>query len=98
MNKRQRKKQAYKQYIRAIFEGYETMLEDNSIKELHFSYLKEVTYLNVMIKVRSILRRKKSNSQKLLNSFCWEVFSISWKIHVYLQLKTDKKLKRFLVW
>mgnify|MGYP000693831550 CR=1 FL=1 len=45
MNKRQRKKQAYKQYIRAIFEGYETMLEDNSIKELHFSYLKEVTYL-----------------------------------------------------
>ena len=44
MNKRQRKKQAYKQYIRAIFEGYETMLEDNSIKE-HFSYLKEVTYL-----------------------------------------------------
>ena len=45
MNKRQRKKQAYKQYIRAIFEGYETMLEDNGIKELHFSYLKEVTYL-----------------------------------------------------
>ena len=45
MNKRQRKKQAYKQYIRAIFEGYETMLEDNSIKDLHFSYLKEVTYL-----------------------------------------------------
>lgn len=45
MNKRQRKKQAYKQYIRAIFEGYETMLEDNSIKELHFSHLKEVTYL-----------------------------------------------------
>ena len=45
MNKRQRKKQAYKQYIRAIFEGYETMLEDNSIKELHFSYLKETTYL-----------------------------------------------------
>ena len=45
MNKRQRKKQAYKQYIRAIFEGYETMLEDNSIKELQFSYLKEVTYL-----------------------------------------------------
>ena len=45
MNKRQRKKQAYKQYIRAIFEGYETMLEDNSIKELHFSYLTEVTDL-----------------------------------------------------
>ena len=45
MNKRQRKKQAYKQYIRAIFEGYETMLEDNSITELNFSSLKEVTYL-----------------------------------------------------
>lgn len=45
MNKRQRKKQAYKHYIRSIFEGYEQMLEDSSIKELHFSYLKETTYL-----------------------------------------------------
>ncbi|GAA2905004.1 hypothetical protein P7H00_05420 [Enterococcus pseudoavium] len=45
MNKRQRKKRVYKQYIRAIFEGYEQMLEDPSIKELQFSYLKETTYL-----------------------------------------------------
>ena len=58
MNKRQRKKQAYKQYIRAIFEGYEKMLEDSSIKELHF---KRLTW-NVMTKIRFILQQKKNNS------------------------------------
>lgn len=46
MNKRQRKKAAYKNYIRSIFEGYEKMLEDVSIKELRFEYLKEVTMLS----------------------------------------------------
>lgn len=45
MNKRQQKKYAYKSYIRAIFEGYEKMLENPAIAELRFSYLKEETVL-----------------------------------------------------
>lgn len=45
MNKRQRKKHAYKKYIRDIFEGYEKMLADPTIDELHFTYLKETTFL-----------------------------------------------------
>lgn len=46
MNKRLRKKHAYKKYIKDIFEGYEKMLEDTSIAELKFSYLKEETHLS----------------------------------------------------
>lgn len=46
MNKRQRKKYAYKKYIKDIFEGYEKMLEDTSIEQLKFSYLKEETSLS----------------------------------------------------
>lgn len=46
MNKRQKKKKAYKQYIKDIFSGYEKMLEDPEVGELRFSYLKEETVLN----------------------------------------------------
>ncbi|GCF95872.1 hypothetical protein NRIC_37630 [Enterococcus florum] len=46
MNKRQKKKQAYKHYIRAIFEGYENMLENPDLEELKFHYLKEQTILS----------------------------------------------------
>jgi ABC-type nitrate/sulfonate/bicarbonate transport system substrate-binding protein len=45
VKKRQKKKQAYKNYIQAIFEGYEKMLENPDIKELVFTYLKEETRL-----------------------------------------------------
>jgi predicted nucleotidyltransferase len=45
MKKRLRKKKAYKQYIQDIFKGYETMLENKDLPELHFSYLKEETIL-----------------------------------------------------
>lgn len=45
MNKRQRKKQTYKKYIREIFAGYEKMIADKTIQELQFSYLKETTFL-----------------------------------------------------
>lgn len=41
-----KKKQAYKKYIRDIFNGYEKMLENEEIKELSFHYLKEETCLN----------------------------------------------------
>ena len=45
MKKRLKKKQAYKQYIKDIFTGYESMLENPEIEELKFSYLKEETVL-----------------------------------------------------
>lgn len=45
MKKRQKKKNAYKQYIRSIFTGYEHMLEDSELNELKFSYLNEETLL-----------------------------------------------------
>ncbi|MGX7198134.1 hypothetical protein [Enterococcus olivae] len=45
MKKRLKKKKAYKQYIRDIFKGYESMLEDPQIEELRFDYLKEETIL-----------------------------------------------------
>lgn len=45
MNKRLKKKKAYKQYMKDIFEGYETMLENPEMTELRFSYLKEETIL-----------------------------------------------------
>lgn len=45
MKKRQKKKQAYKNYIQAIFEGYETMLENPDVQELVFTYFKEETRL-----------------------------------------------------
>ncbi|MHC5373638.1 hypothetical protein ACYSNU_07525 [Enterococcus sp. LJL120] len=46
MKKRLKKKVAYKAYIRNIFEGYEKMLQDASIPELTFTYLKEKTILS----------------------------------------------------
>ncbi|EOT47666.1 MULTISPECIES: hypothetical protein [Enterococcus] len=45
MNKRMKKKQAYKAYIKAIFEGYEKMLENPEIDSLTFTYLHEQTSL-----------------------------------------------------
>lgn len=45
MKKRQRKKQAYKQYIRDIFEGYETMITDPAKEKLEFHYLNEETLI-----------------------------------------------------
>ena len=45
MKKRQKKKNAYKQYIRSIFTGYEKMLENTDLEELKFSYLNEETRL-----------------------------------------------------
>ena len=45
MKKRQRKKQAYKQYIRDIFEGYEKMVADQAVDRLEFRYLKEETVI-----------------------------------------------------
>ena len=45
MKKRLKKKKAYKQYIKEIFEGYESMLENTDLEELKFSYLKEETIL-----------------------------------------------------
>ncbi|WP_207940504.1 hypothetical protein DOK78_001992 [Enterococcus sp. DIV2402] len=45
MKKRLKKKQAYKQYIKDIFEGYESMLENPELEELKFNYLKEETIL-----------------------------------------------------
>ena len=45
MKKRQRKKQAYKQYIRDIFEGYEKMVADQDVDRLGFRYLKEETVI-----------------------------------------------------
>ena len=45
MKKRQKKKYAYKQYIRSIFTGYEKMLENTDLEELKFSYLNEETLL-----------------------------------------------------
>ncbi|MHC5267844.1 hypothetical protein ACYSNO_01460 [Enterococcus sp. LJL98] len=45
MNKRIRKKKAYKQYIQDIFTGYEQMLSNTELSELSFRYLKEETVL-----------------------------------------------------
>lgn len=45
MKKRQKKKNAYKQYIRSIFAGYEKMLENIDLEEMKFSYLNEETLL-----------------------------------------------------
>ena len=45
MKKRQRKKQAYKQYIRDIFEGYEKMVADQNVERMEFHYLKEETVI-----------------------------------------------------
>lgn len=46
MNKRQKKKNAYKQYIRSIFTGYEKMLENTDLKEMKFSYFKRRNAFN----------------------------------------------------
>ncbi|MDH6364189.1 hypothetical protein M2139_001174 [Enterococcus sp. PF1-24] len=46
MNKRLKKKFAYKKYMRDIFNGYETMLQDESVNQLTFTYLKENTILS----------------------------------------------------
>lgn len=43
--KKRLKKKAYKQYIKDIFEGYESMLENPELEELKFNYLKEETIL-----------------------------------------------------
>ena len=45
MKKRQKKKNAYKHYIRSIFTGYERMLEDPELEQLTFTYLNEETQL-----------------------------------------------------
>ncbi|WP_297077912.1 hypothetical protein [uncultured Enterococcus sp.] len=45
MNKRMKKKKAYKAYIKDIFEGYEKMLENPEIDSLTFTYLHEQTSL-----------------------------------------------------
>ncbi|WP_122646996.1 hypothetical protein [Enterococcus mediterraneensis] len=45
MNKRLKKKQAYKNYIRDIFNGYEKMIIQPDLKELKFEYLKEETII-----------------------------------------------------
>lgn len=45
MKKRQKKKNAYKNYIRSIFTGYEKMLENPELGELRLSYLNEETLL-----------------------------------------------------
>lgn len=45
MKKRQRKKQAYKQYIRDIFEGYEKMVANQDVDRMEFHYLKEETVI-----------------------------------------------------
>lgn len=46
MKKRLKKKKAYKQYMKDIFEGYESMLENPELNELTFRYLKEETTLS----------------------------------------------------
>lgn len=46
MKKRQKKKKAYKQYIRSIFTGYEKMLENTDLEEMKFTYLNEETLLS----------------------------------------------------
>ena len=46
MKKRQKKKTAYKQYIRSIFTGYEKMLENTDLEEMKFTYLNEETQLS----------------------------------------------------
>lgn len=45
MNKRQKKKQAYKHYIRDIFEGYEQMVSQKELDRLEFRYLGEETVI-----------------------------------------------------
>ncbi|ASZ07596.1 MULTISPECIES: hypothetical protein [Enterococcus] len=45
MKKRQKKKNAYKNYIRSIFTGYEKMLGNPELGELRLSYLNEETLL-----------------------------------------------------
>lgn len=45
MNKRQKKKQAYKHYIRNIFEGYEKMVGQKDLDRLEFHYLGEETVI-----------------------------------------------------
>ena len=45
MKKRLKKKKAYKQYMKEIFEGYESMLENPELQELKFNYLREETVL-----------------------------------------------------
>lgn len=46
MNKRIKKKFAYKQYMKDIFSGYEQMLQNKSMDRLVFHYLKEETVLS----------------------------------------------------
>lgn len=46
MKKRQKKKNAYKHYIRSIFTGYEKMLENTDLEEMKFTYLNEETLLS----------------------------------------------------
>ena len=46
MKKRQKKKNAYKQYIRSFFTGYEKMLENTDLEEMKFTYLNEETLLS----------------------------------------------------
>lgn len=43
MNKRQKKKQAYKSYIRNIFEGYEDMIQHPDQEKRVFNYRNEET-------------------------------------------------------
>lgn len=45
MKKRLKKKQAYKKYIRDIFEGYEKMIAEPDLEKLEFSHLKEETII-----------------------------------------------------
>ena len=46
MKKRQKKKNAYKQYIRSSVTGYEKMLENTDLEEMKFTYLNEETLLS----------------------------------------------------
>ncbi|HLQ39353.1 MAG TPA: hypothetical protein VK118_00120 [Tetragenococcus sp.] len=57
MNRRIKKKKAYRKYIQDIFAGYETMLLDEKLQSLTFTYAKEET----------ILRRDKENKIHFLS-------------------------------
>ncbi|KAF1300085.1 MULTISPECIES: hypothetical protein [Enterococcus] len=61
MNKRLKKKQAYKNYIHAIFNGYEKMILESELKELKFQYLNEETiiYRDEENLIRFLTRDKK---------------------------------------
>lgn len=65
MKKRQRKKQAYKKYIRDIFEGYESMVANPKIEKLEFGYLNEETviYRDQDQQIHFLSRDRKINSK-----------------------------------